>query len=142
MLELSYDDIVEECKKLAKEIKKLKLKNPQIVGVSRGGLIPTTIIAEMLGYKDIRIIKLSSYEGKEKSEIKDLSTDTIIGFDDPIIIDDLIDSGDSVKYIQKLYPCAKICTLYHKRDDIKVWYNGKKIDEKEWVKFPWEFSQC
>ena len=67
---LSYHDIHTDCIKLAKLIKK-KYKPQKLILISRGGLIPGSIIANYLGIQDIDVIALKTYADRKKnSDIK------------------------------------------------------------------------
>ena len=56
---LSYHDIHTDCIKLAKLIKK-KYKPKKLILISRGGLIPGSIIANYLGIQDIDCLLYTS----------------------------------------------------------------------------------
>jgi hypoxanthine phosphoribosyltransferase len=62
---LSYHDIHTDCIKLAKLIKK-KYKPQKLILISRGGLIPGSIIANYLGIQDIDVIALKTYADRKK----------------------------------------------------------------------------
>ena len=63
---LSYHDIHTDCIKLAKLIKK-KYKPKKLILISRGGLIPGSIIANYLGIQDIDVIALKTYSDRRKN---------------------------------------------------------------------------
>ena len=63
---LSYHDIHTDCIKLAKLIKK-KYKPKKLILISRGGLIPGSIIANYLGIQDIDVIALKTYSDRKKN---------------------------------------------------------------------------
>ena len=67
---LSYHDIHTDCIELAKKIKK-KYKPEKLILISRGGLIPGSIIANYLGIQDVDVIALKTYADRKRSkEIK------------------------------------------------------------------------
>ena len=67
---LSYHDIHTDCIELAKKIKK-KYKPEKLILMSRGGLIPGSIIANYLGIQDVDVIALKTYADRKRSkEIK------------------------------------------------------------------------
>ena len=63
---LSYHDIHADCIELAKIIKK-KYKPEKLILISRGGLIPGSIIANYLGIQDIDVIALKTYQNRKRS---------------------------------------------------------------------------
>ena len=90
---LSYHDIHTDCIKLAKLIKK-KYKPQKLILISRGGLIPGSIIANYLGIQDIDVIALKTYADRKKnSDIKIFKR--IKSEKKLVVIDDLVDSGDT-----------------------------------------------
>lgn len=117
------------------------LSQATLVAVSRGGLVPTQLIAYKLDIRDVRIMKILSYnEDNTRTEIKDISTDRLFDGNDVYIIDDLADSGATVKYIRKKFPSARICTLLKKNccqehPDICI---REGIDKDTWIVFPWD----
>jgi len=112
-----------------------------LVAVARGGLIPAQLIAYKLGVHDIRIMKLMSYdEGNHRGEMNDISTDRLFDGKDVYVIDDLGDSGATIKYIRQKLPLAKVCTLLVKngcqdRPDI---CGREGMDKNTWLVFPWD----
>lgn len=86
-----------------------------LVAVSRGGLIPAQLIAYRLNIRDIRVMKLISYDSDNKrGETKDISTDRLFDGSDVYFIDDLADSGETVRYLRRRFPNARQCTLITK----------------------------
>ena len=133
---LSYNDIHVDSIELSKKIKK-KYKPQKLVLVSRGGLIPGSIIANRLGIQNIDIISLKTYEKRQKSEVivyKEYISDEKI-----LVIDDLVDTGGTSKLIKRMMPNSKFVTLYAKPPGDKqadfFLYSFKKSD---WIVFPWE----
>ncbi len=136
MVKSLSDELAEKIKSHCED-----LSSATLVAVSRGGLVPTEIIAYKLNIKDIRIMKLASYnDNNERKDIKDTSTDRLFDGRDVYIIDDLADSGETVRYIRKNYPSSNICTMLVKTcctetPDITT---SKVIDGNTWLVFPWD----
>lgn len=111
-----------------------------LVAVSRGGLIPAQLIAYKLNIRDIRIMKLISYDNNNKrGETKDISTDRLFDGDDVYFIDDLADSGETVRYLRKRFPQARQCTLITKEccnenPDL----TAVQLPGDSWLVFPWD----
>ena len=140
---LNWDDITRLSNCVAEKIKAEypDLSQVTLVGVSRGGLIPTQLIAYKLDIRDVRVVKLVSYDdNNERGEIKDVSTDELIDGKNVYIIDDLADSGATLKYLRSRFPEAKVCTLLKKtccREDPDICIeNGVSADT--WIVFPWD----
>tara|TARA_B110000091_G_scaffold207868_1_gene246654 strand:+ start:23 stop:415 length:393 start_codon:yes stop_codon:yes gene_type:complete len=122
---LSYHDIHTDCIKLAKIIKK-KYNPKKLVIISKGGLIPGSIIAHYLEIEDINIISIRNVE-----EIKSLEK--------IIVVDDLINTGKTAEIIKKNIPNSKLVVLYNKKSikkncDLSLY----KFDSNELIVLPWE----
>ena len=134
---LSYHDIHADCIELAKIIKK-KYKPKKLILISRGGLIPGSIIANFLGIQDIDVIALKTYQNRKRSsDIKVFKR--IKSLKKLVVIDDLVDSGETAKIVKEMMPNSKFVVLYAKT-------SGKKqadlhlydFKDKDWLVFPWE----
>ena len=134
---LSYHDIHTDCIELAKKIKK-KYKPEKLIIISRGGLIPGSIIANYLGIQDVDVIALKTYADRKRSkEIKVYKR--IKSEKKLVVIDDLVDSGETAKIVKEMMPNSKFVVLYAKT-------SGKKqadlhlydFKDSDWLVFPWE----
>jgi len=134
---LSYHDIHTDCIELAKKIKK-KYKPEKLILISRGGLIPGSIIANYLGIQDVDVIALKTYADRKRSkEIKVYKR--IKSEKKLVVIDDLVDSGETAKIVKEMMPNSKFVVLYAKT-------SGKKqadlhlydFKDSDWLVFPWE----
>lgn len=120
----SVQDIQEACKRLGTQMaEEYKDKNPLIVGVLKGAaLFMTDVIRQMDISAELDFIDVSSYHGGTESsgEVKlehDLSID--VAGRDIIIVEDIIDSGRSLKFMLDLLKerhvnSIKVCTLLDK----------------------------
>ena len=76
---LSWEDIAKLSHSLADKIAAdcPNLSQVTLIAISRGGLVPTQLIAYQLDIRDVRIIKLMSYdENNQRCEISDISATT------------------------------------------------------------------
>ncbi len=140
---ITWDEIKHWSDKLADKIAAdcEDLEHATLVAVSRGGLVPAQLIAYKLNIRDVRVMKLISYNDTgTREEIKDISTDRLFDGSTVYFIDDLADSGATVDYIRKRFPSSRICTLLMKsccteEPDICT---RAGLDEKAWIVFPWD----
>lgn len=140
---ITWEDVKSLSDELADKIKAHceDIESATLIAISRGGLVPTELIAYKLNIKDIRIMKLSSYTNtNERSDIKESSTDRLFDGKNVYIIDDLADSGQTIRYIRQNYPSSNICTMLIKtccneKPDIMT---SKIVDGKKWIVFPWD----
>ena len=141
--QISWEEVEHWSVRLASKIADdcTDLSQATIVAVSRGGLIPAQLISYKLDIRDVRIMKLVSYdEENHRGEIRDISTDRLFDGRDVYFIDDIADSGSTVKYIRKKFPSSKVCTLLLKngcedRPDICI---REGISKDIWLVFPWD----
>lgn len=141
---ISWEEIKNLSDELAEKIQEHceDLETATLVAVSRGGLVPAQLIAYKLDIRDIRVMKLISYDKNNvRQETKDISTDRLFDGETVYIIDDLADSGETVRYLKERYPNSNICSLLVKdeckyKPDIYPEAGIKK--HGEWLVFPWD----
>ncbi|MGI0079667.1 MAG: phosphoribosyltransferase [Nitrososphaerales archaeon] len=116
-----------------------------IVGVSRGGLVLTRLMSDLLEIQDVMITKSEYYTDMGRRKKKPVITQKIQGNifkKNVLLVDDVADTGESLieieRYIESKKPKAlTVATLY-----IKPWskvvpdYYVSKTDA--WIIFPWE----
>jgi len=141
MKEISDTKIYAACREIAQRIKTRTPNNFSLVAVSRGGLVPTTIIAHWLGVKEIKFIRLSSYDDEQKqTKITDTTTDKIANEETTYIIDDICDSGETVLFLRQKYSRAQIYTLINKNPNIQPDFAPITESQGVWINFPWEIE--
>lgn len=151
---VSWMEIHQDAKKLSEILK----KHPdftnwkQLITITRGGLIPSAIISRYLGLYYIDTLCVRSYEepaegivetnplAGELQFIKSLPTPDDQGAS-ILIIDDLVDKGDTAKAVKAMFPKAHLAVLYAKPSgkpyaDTHV----RDIPQDAWIYFPWELE--
>lgn len=108
-----------------------------VLGVLRGGYVPAEIVSRALNIP-LTLIRLSSYSNRERSEIKELGS---IGepFGKILIVDDLIDSGETLKFLLNKYPGSKTAVIFNKdvKRDLEPDFYSVKV-KNEWIVQPME----
>lgn len=127
-----------------------------IVGISRGGLVPAVIVANLMGVRKIFSVGVASYmtdtsrKAEEFSIYQHLPTNSttimngVSRGDSVLVVDDISDKGKTltkvVDGIRELYGCKiRTMSLYIKHGTEFVpdmYYRG--VPDKRWVTFPWE----
>lgn len=140
MKRLSMENINDACLKIAERIKADKHNIIYLAAVSRGGLVPATIVAHYLGVKNLFFIRLSSYSDAERnqSDIIDSTTDVVPDGANTYIIDDICDSGKTLQYLRKHYPNSKVMTVVNKNPSILPDFASITEPLGLWINFPWE----
>ena len=115
-----------------------------IVAITRGGMAPAMIIARELDVRTVDTISVKSYSHQDQSEAKVLKAPDadIIGDGTGIlIIDDLVDSGKTLKLVRDLYPNAHYATVYAKpegRAMVETFIT--EVSQDTWIFFPWDMA--
>jgi xanthine phosphoribosyltransferase len=138
----SYNEFLEDIKILSKDIKKF---NPQaIVAVARGGVSAAHFIANALDNRNLFTINSVHYNNQKKLDyIKVFNIPNLNGFKRILIVDDIIDSGDTIKEVLNRLKSNykdidfKVATLFYKKSaKFKPDYFAKEA--KAWIDFFWE----
>ena len=115
-----------------------------IVAITRGGMAPAMIIARELDVRTVDTISVKSYSHQDQSEAKVLKaadTDIIGDGTGVLIIDDLVDSGKTIKLVRDLYPNAHYATVYAKpegRSMVETFIT--EVSQDTWIYFPWDMA--
>ena len=110
-----------------------------IIAITRGGLVPAAIIARELDIRLVDTICLSSYDWKErKGEVNTLKSFEGDGTD-WLIIDDLVDTGQTARVVREIVPAAHFATIYAKpagRPLVDTFIT--EVSQETWILFPWD----
>jgi xanthine phosphoribosyltransferase len=112
-----------------------------IVAVTRGGLIPAAIIARELDCRLVESVSVASYE-----EETIVGTPVVVkappaagdgeGF---LVIDDLVDTGATLRVVRGLLPRAHYGCIYAKpagREAVDTFVT--EVSQDTWILFPWD----
>ena len=110
-----------------------------IIAITRGGLVPAAIIARELDIRLVDTICLSSYDWKERSD--EVNTLKSVEGDGTgwLIIDDLVDTGQTAKVVRQIVPAAHFATVYAKpagRPLVDTFIT--EVSQDTWILFPWD----
>tara|TARA_R110000824_G_scaffold271356_3_gene459901 strand:+ start:471 stop:977 length:507 start_codon:yes stop_codon:yes gene_type:complete len=148
----SWDYIDSACANIAKQ---WRWGSPKIVGISRGGLIPATLIAKHLNVGEVYSIGLKSYSDDSAyatrtstpdvyQDIQCNCTPRLYNFRKPVLlVDDISDKGNTLEYvctnILKDITFLRTATLFikDKTQFIPDLFHTK-VPDTQWVIFPWE----
>jgi xanthine phosphoribosyltransferase len=117
-----------------------------IVCITRGGLVPAAVVARELGIRLIETICVASYTGTSQGELSILKevAPSIIGSGGGegarvLIVDDLVDTGQTAKVVRKVLPRAHVATVYAKpmgRPLVDTFIT--EVSQDTWIYFPWD----
>lgn len=144
MLKLSWDDVEALSAGLADGVAAARGPfgpDAVLVGVSRGGLIPATLVAHRLGVRRVAALGLMSYEdgpdGAQGSLVEYGAGPEAAA----IVIDDIIDTGRTLEAVRARYPGAVIGALVDKTGGRFGVIAARQAPAGRWVAFPWETGE-
>ncbi len=135
---ISWQKYCDDTIKLASLIEKTGRNFKSIIVITRGGLFPASILSARLGIKLIDTYCISSYSERKLGTINELKKPNI-DLTDALFIDDLSDSGNTIRYVKSVYPEAFIACVYVKQKgksfpDLYV----QEYTDDTWIVQPWE----
>jgi xanthine phosphoribosyltransferase len=117
-----------------------------IVCITRGGLVPAAIVARELGIRIIETVCVTSYTHNQQGELsvlKDIAPAVVArgGGEGAgvLIVDDLVDTGQTAKIVRSLLPRAHFATVYAKpmgRPMVDTFIT--EVSQDTWIYFPWD----
>jgi hypoxanthine phosphoribosyltransferase len=141
---VSWDQYQRICFSLAKAVNKKRID--YIVAISRGGLIASRILSDILNLPISHITIISYQDLKQQKEIRITETPSRL-FDNQtiLLVDEIADSGKTFKRALEYFRKFKNCTIYtlalyvkpHTTPVPDFW--AKKTDA--WVIFPYELQE-
>jgi hypoxanthine phosphoribosyltransferase len=119
-----------------------------IVGIARGGLVPSRILADLLETRDFAIITIEYYVGigqRSKEPILKQCLHTQLPDKKVLLVDDVSDGGRSLQLAKKHLQEQgakeiRIATVYCKPGTITMPDYFEK-ETSHWIVFPWEAKE-
>jgi xanthine phosphoribosyltransferase len=115
-----------------------------IVCITRGGLVPAAIVARELNVRLIETVCVASYlDYRNQGALKVLKTvaPEIIkaAGKGVLIVDDLVDTGQTAKIVRDILPGAHFAAVYAKpmgRPQVDTFIT--EVSQDTWIYFPWD----
>ncbi|MBU0859826.1 MAG: xanthine phosphoribosyltransferase [Alphaproteobacteria bacterium] len=114
-----------------------------IIGITRGGLVPACIVARELDIKLVETFCISSYDHQNQRSANILKkpegvTDGGKGW---LVIDDLVDTGNTFRIARDLLPDAHYACLYAKPAGVDTCDTYvMEVSQDTWIHFPWDLE--
>lgn len=144
-LNLSWADILGATKDVENAMRMIGYMPKAILSLGRGGVIPSRLLCEAFDCP-MYYLGVSSYKGvrAEKIQIRQhldvIAQRHLISLGPQLlVVDDLWDTGATVRLARQGFPAAAVATLYCKEvypDEID--FTGEVLMTSDWVVFPWE----
>ena len=120
----------------------------KILAVTRGGLVPAGIIARELDVREIQNLCVRSYEAETKSgpasqqhDIRFLSPLPSGNGEGWLVVDDLADTGATLRAIKKDFPKAIYAAVYTKPEGRSALdHFAEEVPQSCWLNFPWDLE--
>ena len=113
-----------------------------LVAVTRGGLVPAAIVARELEIRLIDSACMASYQGQERRQVEILKEASLAGDGTGwLIVDDLVDTGETSRALRALLPQAHFATVYAKpagRPLVDTFVT--EVSQDTWIFFPWDME--
>jgi len=115
-----------------------------LLSITRGGLVPAMIVARELDIRAIDTISIKCYDHQDRGvpDVLKSGNDQFLGDGDGIlVVDDLVDTGATMKLVREHYPRATYCSVYAKpegRPVVDVFVT--EVSQDTWIYFPWDMS--
>jgi len=111
-----------------------------IIAITRGGLVPAAIIARELEIRLIDTICVASYDMRALNATQFLKTvRTDDGGKGWLLVDDLVDTGQTARAVRHSLPNAHVATVYAKpagRPLVDTFIT--EVSQDTWILFPWD----
>ena len=137
------EDFINSLNKIIKQIKNSNWSPNVIFSINRGGCIPGIYLSHHLNLKH-KVIDIQLRDSNKQLELK-IIKEKIKEFDNVLLVDDINDSGKTLKIIYDLNNPLKIIynatLIYNQESKVKTHFYGKMIkrsEDKNWYVFPWE----
>ena len=138
------EDFIDSLNKIVEQIENSNWSPNVIISINRGGCVPGIYLSHRLNLKH-KVIDIQFRDSNRSPDFK-LVKQKIKRFDNILLVDDINDSGKTLKtiydlsnaYSKKIYNATLI---YNQESIIKTDFYGRMIkrsEDKNWYIFPWE----
>jgi xanthine phosphoribosyltransferase len=134
---ISWEQLHRDSRALAWRLMDLE-KWQGIVAITRGGMVPASIIARELEIHHLDTVCVSSYDHRSQGKIAVLKSVDMDG-KDWLLVDDLVDTGQTARIVRDMLPRAHFATVYAKpegRPLVDTFIT--EVSQDTWILFPWD----
>tara|TARA_B100000965_G_scaffold379963_1_gene376115 strand:+ start:213 stop:689 length:477 start_codon:yes stop_codon:yes gene_type:complete len=138
---VSWEELHRNAKALAWRLNSIGPFNG-VIAITRGGMVPAAIVSRELEIRMIDTICIASYQGDKQ---EDLNIIKEVNYPDAgegwLMIDDLVDTGDTARAVRKMLPKAHFATIYAKpagRPMVDTFIT--EVSQDTWIFFPWDME--
>lgn len=138
---VTWDEVHRDARFLVRKLMKLGPWKG-IIALTRGGLVPAAIVAREMDIHMIDTLCISAYADQKIGTVNVLKEPWQAVKEQGegwLVVDDLVDTGTTLKAARKLLPKAYFATVYAKPNGVGVvdtYVHG--VEQATWVYFPWD----
>ena len=113
-----------------------------IIAVTRGGLVPATILAREMEIRMVDTLCIAAYDEQRSNSIEVIKTPHMACAEKGegwLLVDDLVDTGRTMKTARELLPKSHVATVYAKpmgKPYVETFVH--EVPQDVWVFFPWD----
>jgi len=119
-----------------------------MIVITRGGLVPAAILARELNIRLIDTICVTSYKPSsddDSTQNKQGEIELLKGVEGDgegmLLIDDLVDTGKTARYVREMLPKAHLATIYAKPAGVDLVDTYiTEVSQDTWIRFPWDME--
>ncbi len=134
---VTWDEFHRDAKALAWKLLNIK-EFKGVVCITRGGMTASQIIARELEIRMIETFCISTYDDQTIGEPQILRKPEGDG-QGLLVIDDLVDTGTTIKLVKEYLPKAYIATVYAKPEGKRLVDTFiTEVSQDTWIRLPWD----
>ncbi len=142
---VSWEQFHRDCRALAWRLSGLGPFSAMVT-VTRGGLVPAAIVARELSIRIIETVSIVSYRDEDVQEaarvLKPMAEHFGTGGGAGIlVVDDLVDTGQTARIMRALLPQAHVACVYAKplgKPLVDTFIT--EVSQDTWIYFPWDLG--
>jgi xanthine phosphoribosyltransferase len=142
---VSWDQLHRDCRALAWRLSELGSFDA-LVSIARGGLVPAAIVARELSIRVIETVSIESYHDDRPTGDPRILKAVAPAFLEEegtglLVVDDLVDTGGTVRVMRRLLPKAHFAAVYAKplgRPLVDTFIT--EVSQHTWIDFPWDLG--
>ena len=109
-----------------------------IIAITRGGLVPAHIISRELDLRIIDTVCIATYDDESQHAPEILKRRDGDG-EGWLIVDDLVDTGQTGRIVREMLPKAHFATVYAKPAGVGIVDTFvTEVSQDTWILFPWD----
>lgn len=142
---VSWEQFHRDCRALAWRLSGLGPFSAMVT-VTRGGLVPAAIVARELSIRVVETVSIVSYRDEEVQEAARILKPMAEHFGENggagiLVVDDLVDTGQTARVMRQLLPQAHFACVYAKpagRPCVDTFIT--EVSQDTWIYFPWDLG--